>query len=104
MVFKSRTSVWLAIVVTALAGALFIAWHTKVDVLSWFVVGLGILLVAPAAYILIDALGSFKPKLHGASLHPFGAPVARSGLDIPRARGHDRDGSHHHSHPAPQCQ
>ena len=64
MVFKSRTSVWLAIVVTALAGALFIAWHTKVDVLSWFVVGLGILLVAPAAYILIDALGSFKPKMH----------------------------------------
>lgn len=62
MVLKSRTSVWLAIVITALAGALFIVWHTKVDVLSWFVVALGILLVAPATYILIDALGSLKPK------------------------------------------
>lgn len=79
MTLKTKTSVWLTIAITAVAGILFVVWHNN-DVLSWFVFALGLMLIIPAVYLLItsaahlktrvepSAEGDGRPTLHKPSL------------------------------------
>ncbi len=60
MIHKSKTSVWLTIVLTAIVGILFVVWHGNADVLNRFVIAIGIMIIAPAAYLLVIASGSIR--------------------------------------------
>lgn len=53
---KSQT--WLTIVVAAAVGILFVMWHSRIDLLSWIVVAMGVLLIIPGAYNMITLLVS----------------------------------------------
>lgn len=54
---KSSTSRWLTILVVFVAGILLIAWHSRIDILQWVVILVGITLIVPALYSFIIALG-----------------------------------------------
>lgn len=62
MTLKTKTSVWLTIAITAVAGILFVVWRNN-DVLSWFVFALGLMLIIPAVYLLITSAGHLKTRV-----------------------------------------
>lgn len=54
---KNSGNNWLTILVVFVAGILLIAWHSRIDILQWVVVLVGIALIVPALYSFIIALG-----------------------------------------------
>lgn len=54
---KNSGNNWLTILVVFVAGVLLIAWHSRIDILQWVVVLVGITLIVPALYSFIIALG-----------------------------------------------
>ena len=54
---KNSGSNWLTILVVFIAGVLLIAWHSRIDILQWVVILVGITLIVPALYSFIIALG-----------------------------------------------
>lgn len=49
----NRSTSWLTIAISAVVGILFIIWHGRIDLLSWIVIAMGILLMVPGIYNLI---------------------------------------------------
>ena len=47
---------WLTIIIVFVVGGLLIVWHARVDILSWIVVAVGLMLVIPGLYSLISAM------------------------------------------------
>lgn len=47
---------WLTILIVFVVGVLLIVWHQRVDVLSWIVIAVGLMLVIPGLYSLISAM------------------------------------------------
>ena len=54
---KNSGSKRLTILVVFIAGVLLIAWHSRIDILQWVVILVGITLIVPALYSFIIALG-----------------------------------------------
>lgn len=54
---NNKGSHWLTILVVFIAGILLIAWHSRIDILQWVVILVGLTLVIPALYSFIIALG-----------------------------------------------
>lgn len=54
---KNSASRWLTILVVFIAGILLIAWHSRIDILQWVVILVGVALIVPALYSFIIALG-----------------------------------------------
>ena len=52
---KSTTNVLTSLIVL-IVGILMIVWHSRVDILSWIVMAVGIMLIVPGLYSLISAL------------------------------------------------
>ncbi len=50
---RSSTS-WLTIFLTALVGILMIVWHSRLDILSWIVIAVGLMFIIPGIYNLIS--------------------------------------------------
>lgn len=50
---RSSTS-WLTIFVTALVGILMIVWHSRLEILSWIVIAVGLMFIIPGIYNLIS--------------------------------------------------
>lgn len=69
-----NASSWLIPLVTAVAGILLIVWYREVDLFSWLIRALGIMLVVPGLYILINALsymgGGGRPKVRAEIITP----------------------------------
>ncbi len=66
---KSTSSNWLTILITAIVGVLLIIWHTKLDILSWVMIAVGVMFLIPSVYSLIASLSSRK-KLKAAGQQP----------------------------------
>ena len=64
---NNRASSWLTIVITAAVGILFIIWHARLDLLSWIVVAMGILLILPGAYNIITSFTKSAPTADGST-------------------------------------
>lgn len=47
---------WLNITLMLVAGILMIVWHSRIDILQWIVVAVGIVLIVPSIYSFIAAL------------------------------------------------
>lgn len=54
---KTSGSNWFTTLVVFVAGVLLIAWHSRIDILQWVVILVGITLIVPALYSFIIALG-----------------------------------------------
>lgn len=54
---KNSGSNWLTILVVFVSGVLLIAWHSRIDILQWVVILVGVTLIVPALYSFIVALG-----------------------------------------------
>lgn len=54
---KTSGNYWLTILVVFVAGILLIAWHSRIDILQWVVITVGLVLIIPALYSFIVALG-----------------------------------------------
>ncbi|MCM1291987.1 MAG: DUF308 domain-containing protein [Bacteroides sp.] len=53
---KNRFNDWPVILIAAAVGVLFIVWHNKVELFSWLVCAIGILLLIPGIWVLVHAL------------------------------------------------
>lgn len=53
-------SYWLTVAVTAAIGVFFIIWHNEVNLASWLIRALGVILVIPAAYVLLRTIGAYR--------------------------------------------
>lgn len=47
---------WLTIIIVFVVGILLIVWHQRIDILSWIVIAVGLMLVIPGLYSLISAM------------------------------------------------
>lgn len=47
---------WLTIIIVFVVGILLIVWHGRIDILSWIVIAVGLMLVIPGLYSLISAM------------------------------------------------
>lgn len=52
----NKFQTWLTIAVAAAVGVLFVIWHSRIDLLSWIVVAMGVLLIIPGVYNMIISL------------------------------------------------
>lgn len=52
----NKFQTWLTIAVAAAVGVLFVIWHSRIDLLSWIVVAMGVLLIIPGAYNMITSM------------------------------------------------
>ena len=53
-------SYWLTVAVTAAIGVFSIIWHNEVNLASWLIRALGVILVIPAAYVLLRTIGAYR--------------------------------------------
>ncbi len=76
---------WLTILIVFVVGVLLIVWHQRVDILSWIVMAVGLMLIIPALYSLISALVRKKDDgniSHSASSSTIVASVGALALGI----------------------
>lgn len=53
---------WVTILITGIVGVIFIVWYKEADLLSWFVRALGICLVLPGIYVLVQSVGDMQSQ------------------------------------------
>lgn len=53
---SSSLGFWISVVITALVGALLIAWHNDVNLASWIVIAIGALILVPSVVVLVSSL------------------------------------------------
>lgn len=76
---------WLTILIVFVVGVLLIVWHQRVDILSWIVMTVGLMLIIPALYSLISAMVRKKDEAsisHSASSSTIVASVGALALGI----------------------
>lgn len=76
---------WLTIIIVFVVGVLLIVWHSRVDILSWIVVAVGLMLVIPGLYSLISAMVRKKDDgqiSHSASSASIVAGVGAMALGV----------------------
>lgn len=76
---------WLTILIVFVVGVLLIVWHQRVDILSWIVMAVGLMLIIPSLYSLISALVRKKDEAnitHSASSSTIIASVGALALGI----------------------
>lgn len=76
---------WLTILIVFVVGVLLIVWHQRVDILSWIVMAVGLMLIIPSLYSLISALVRKKDDAnitHSASSSTIIASVGALALGI----------------------
>ncbi len=56
----NKFQTWLTIAVAAAVGVLFVIWHSRIDLLSWIVVAMGVLLIIPGAYNMITSMAGHR--------------------------------------------
>ncbi len=62
-----RTANWLTIIITAVVGIVFIVWHNEVNLFNWLVRALGLVLIVPGGYILMNSFGAARnAKISGS--------------------------------------
>lgn len=75
---RSSTS-WLTIFITALVGILMIVWHTRLDILSWIVIALGLMFIIPGIYNFISGFAEKRDCGDGKTCErPTGSSVIAS--------------------------
>lgn len=47
---------WFTVIIVFVVGILLIVWHSRIDILSWTVIAMGVVLVLPGLYSLISAM------------------------------------------------
>ncbi|MDE5799635.1 MAG: DUF308 domain-containing protein [Paramuribaculum sp.] len=57
---NNKFSSWIITLVIAVVGVLLIVWHNEVDLFSWLIRALGIILAAPAIYVLLSSLSALR--------------------------------------------
>lgn len=53
---------WVTILITGIVGVIFIVWYKEADLFSWFVRALGVCLVLPGIYVLIQSFGDMQSQ------------------------------------------
>lgn len=53
---------WVTILITGIVGVIFIVWYKEAELLSWFVRALGICLILPGIYVLIQSVGDMQSQ------------------------------------------
>lgn len=51
-----KTNNWLTVAVMFVVGILLIVWHSRIDILQWIVIAVGVALIVPSVYSFIAAL------------------------------------------------
>ena len=57
---NNKFSSWLITAIIAAVGVLLIVWHKETDLFSWLIRALGIILAAPATYVLLSVLSALR--------------------------------------------
>lgn len=55
---KRTGSSWLTIIITAIVGVLLIVWHTRIEILSWVMIAVGVMFLVPSVYSVINSFTS----------------------------------------------
>lgn len=74
---KRTGSSWLTIIITAVVGILLIVWHTRIDILSWVMIAVGVMFLIPSVYSLINTLTTRVPS--GAGMNRTSAIITGIG-------------------------
>lgn len=74
---------WFTVIVVFIVGILLIVWHDRVDILSWIVIAVGLMLIIPAIYSIISAIIRKKSDLkHSASSSTVVSSIAALALGV----------------------
>ncbi|MCC8072014.1 MAG: DUF308 domain-containing protein [Bacteroidales bacterium] len=63
------TNNWLTILIVFVVGVLLIVWHSRIDIFSWIVIAVGVMLIIPSLYSFISALVRKGTVSEGSSTH-----------------------------------